>query len=163
MADNVSQNVFAPPQAELETREGPEALWEMEFKQVKKLAMATLNIRALGVLWALGSLGLVAAIVMFATAPVGNGSSPPAVGAALVLVSGALSLAACYSAFARPGWGRPLGIVLCALSLLSIPWGTIIGILGLIAYVQGKLLFGPDKLLHKDVMAVYKQRKKEKK
>lgn len=164
----MTENVFAPPQAELEARVGPEDLWEMEFKRVKKLAMASINIRVLGVLWGLGAFGVIAGVAMIAMGTGAASGGPDMRGAslglgAIFLVSGGLSVAACYSAFARPGWGRPLGIVLLVLGLLSFPFGTIIGILGLIAYVQGKRLFGADKLEHKDVMAVYKQRKKDKK
>ena len=158
----MTDNVFAPPQAELETRVGPEELWEIPYKQVRKLAMATLNIRALGVLWGLGSMVLIAGLVAVAFTP-SQASAPATISAVLLVLIGGLSVAACYSAFSRPAWGRPLGIVFCALALLNFPFGTIIGILGLVAYVQGKRLFGPDKLLHKDVMAVYKVRKKDKK
>ena len=159
----MTDNVFAPPQAELETRVGPEELWDMEYKQVRKLAMASLNIRALGALWGLGALAILAGVAVLVSA--GNPDAREgAVGlAALFFVSGGLSAAASYTAYARPRWGRGLGIVLCILGLLNFPIGTAIGAVGIFAYVQGARLFGPDKLLHKDVMAVYKQRKKDKK
>ena len=43
--------------------------------------------------------------------------------------------------------------------LVGFPVGTIIGIMGLIAYATGGKLFGPERLAHGDVIAVYKQRK----
>ena len=54
----------------------------------------------------------------------------------------------------------PLHVVL---GLLNFPIGTLISIIGLIAYVRGRRLFGEDKILHKDLAEVFKQRKVEKK
>jgi hypothetical protein len=38
------------------------------------------------------------------------------------------SVVAAVTSFTRPRWARWLGIVLCLLSLLAIPLGTLIGI-----------------------------------
>ena len=157
----MTENAFAPPRANLETREGPDGLWDITFKEVRKLYLASVNIRALGVIYALGCVGLiVTGTAMFAN-PGASGSVLQAYNA-ILLVLGLLWLAGIITSYTRPRWGRWLGFVLCALMLLSIPYGTIIGILGLIAYAQGGKLFGPDRLLHKDVAAVYKLRKKDK-
>jgi hypothetical protein len=152
----MTDNAFAPPRANLETQTGPQALWEMPFKELKKLYLASVNIRALGILYGLGAFGgLLAGALLF------SGKIEPWLGFVL-LASGVVSVAACISSYTRPGWGKVVGILLCVLSLLNVPWGTLIGILGLIAYANGGKLFGPDRLLHKDVVAVYKVRKKEK-
>ncbi len=55
-----------------------------------------------------------------------------------------------------------LGIILCAISLLGIPIGTLIGIIGLIAFVGGEKLFGEGKYLHADLQREFKHRKKSK-
>ncbi|MBC8022917.1 MAG: hypothetical protein H7Y14_07345 [Burkholderiales bacterium] len=158
----MSENVFAPPRASLDVHEGPEALWEMPFKEVRKLYLASVNIRALGVLYALGALSLLATAGITAASPAGTaGPSPPGL-IALLIALGIISVAATVSSYTRPKWGRVLGIILCGISLVSFPLGTLIGILGIIAYVQGGKLFGPDRLHHKDVALVYKQRKKDK-
>jgi hypothetical protein len=161
----MSDNVFAPPRANVEVHEGPEALWDMTWKEVRKLYLASVNIRALGVLYGLGAVGTIAAAGFFFMAP--RTASPDTMGltaglAAVVIFFGFLYVAATVSSFTRPTWGRWLGIVICAISLLSFPFGTLIGIMGLIAYVQGARLFGADRLHHKDVASVYKQRKKDK-
>ena len=161
----MSENVFAPPRASLDVQEGPEALWELPWKELRRIYLASVNIRALGVLYGLGAVGAIAAGSMLLVGTVG-GAQPEAATAflwALVVVLGLIYVAACVSSYTRPTWGRWLGIVLCVLSLFSIPFGTLIGLLGLIAYAQGGKLFGPGRLLHKDVAAVYKQRKKDKK
>ena len=164
--ENTSDNVFAPPRATLDTREGPEALWELSWKEIRKLYLASVNVRALGVLYGLGAVGAVIGGAMVAFSPAGSQTEtgvPLAGIGAIVLVLGLIYVAACVSSFTRPVWGRWLGMVLCVLSLFSFPLGTLIGIIGIIAYAQGGRLFGPERLMHKDLAAVYKQRKKDKK
>jgi hypothetical protein len=156
----MTDNVYAPPRANLETREGPAELWHIELKQLKRLYNASHSIRALGVLYGLGAFALVAAVIL-AIGPSAARESTIVL-AVILFVSGGLSVAGAITSFTRPRWGRWLGIVLCVIGLLNIPIGTIIGIFGLIAYAQGGRLFGPDRLMHKDVVDVYKQRKKEK-
>ena len=160
----MTENVFAPPRANLETREGPDVLWDMTFKQVRKLYLASVNIRALAFIYALGALGLVATGgMMFVDAnPAVNAAAPAAVMGPVLVVMGVVWVAGVVTSYTRPRWGRWLGVALCVLMLLSIPWGTLIGILGLIAYAQGGKLFGPERIEHKDVAAVYKLRKKDK-
>jgi hypothetical protein len=159
----MSENVFAPPRANLETREGPEALWDMTFKQVRKLYLASVNVRALGVIYALGALGLISASTfMFADVDPNVRAAIPAGLTAFYVGIGIVFVAGTVTSYMRPRWGRWLGIVLCVLMLFNIPLGTAIGIIGLIAYAQGGKLFGRDRLLHTDVAAVYKQRKKDK-
>jgi hypothetical protein len=161
----MSENIFAPPGASLEVKEGPEALWEMTFKEVRKLYLASVNVHALGFLYGLGAVGVIAAGGIFLVTPLKDAGGAEGIGAAfaaLLVLLGLIYVAAAISSYTRPRWGRWLGIVLCALGLLSFPFGTIIGIMGLIAYAQGGKLFGPERLQHKDVAAVYKQRKKDK-
>ena len=156
----MTENVYAPPRANLETQEGPAELWHIELKQLKRLYNASHSIRALGVLYGLGTFGIVAAVMLAIGSSADRASTTML--AAILFVSGGLSVAGAITSFTRPRWGRWLGIVLCVVGLLNIPIGTIIGIFGLIAYAQGGRLFGPDRLMHKDVVDVYKQRKKAK-
>ena len=161
----MTDNAFAPPRSNVETREGPEALWDLTFKEVRKLYLASLNIRALGGLYALGALGCLFGAFATMMGP-SVASEQSGVGRGLMslffFLIGVIYLFACVSSYTRPNWGRWLGIVLAALSLLSFPLGTAIGILALIAYIQGKRLFGPDRFTAKDVTQVYKRRKKDK-
>jgi len=157
----MTDNVFAPPRSNVEVRTGPEALWALTFKQVRRLYHASSSIRALGVLYGLGAVAVIAALVLPALDSRGLGGSTLAFVGFLALMGG-LSLAAAVTSFTRPRWGRWLGIALCILNLANIPFGTLIGILGLVAYFQGRLLFGPDRFTHKQVVEVYKQRKHDK-
>jgi len=154
----VTDNVYAPPRANLETQEGPPELWQIEFKRLKRLYNASHTIRALGFLYALGIFGLVSAIALSSGTYARSGYAAGL--AAMLFLFGGLSLLGVVSSFTRPRWGRWLGVVLCVLTLLSIPVGTVIGIFGLIAYAQGGRLFGAGRLKHKDVVDVYKQRKR---
>ena len=162
--DNAGDNVFAPPRAQLDTREGPQALWDLSWKDIRKLYLASVNVRALGVLYAIGAVGVLALVGITLSNPAatarGGVESLPL---ALLAGIGVIEIAGAVTSFTRPVWGRWLGIVLCVMSLLSFPLGTLIGIIGLIAYAQGGKLFGADRFMHKDVAAVYKQRKKDKK
>ena len=154
-------NAFAPPRANLETREGPQELWQMDFKRLKRLYNASHTIRALGGLYGLG-------VVIFVGGALALANSRYAVSGenralmVVMFVSGALSLLGAVVCFVRQRWARWVGMGLCVLSLASVPIGTIIGIFGIIAYAQGGRLFGRDRLTHKDVVDVYKQRKRTK-
>jgi len=159
----MTDNVFAPPRSNVEVRTGPEALWAMTFKEVRRLYHASSSIRALGVLYGLGFVGVLAALLIPAlTSPRGAGGSEALGLVVFVAAMSALSLAAAVTSFTRPRWGRWLGIALCVINLVNVPFGTLIGILGLVAYFQGRLLFGPDRFTHKQVVEVYKQRKHDK-
>ncbi|NJM37517.1 MAG: hypothetical protein HC845_06445 [Akkermansiaceae bacterium] len=63
----------------------------------------------------------------------------------------------------RTRWGRVMGVLVCILSLMNIPLGTLIGIVGLFALLGAPNLFGPDRVLHKDLKAEFKRRKQLKK
>lgn len=161
----MTDNVFAPPASKLEDRAGPEALWEMPFKELTKLRNASINIRVLGFLFGLGAAGalLLVGFGAFGAAAGGGTATSSMILLAIFLVTGALSAAACIGAYTRARWGRVVGMVNCALSLLNFPFGTLIGGLGLYAYYSGAKLFGPERFLHDDVSSVYKQRKAQKK
>jgi hypothetical protein len=162
--DNAGENVFAPPRAQLDTREGPQALWELSWKDIRKLYLASVNIRALGVLYAIGAVGVLAIVGLTLSNPAASArGGVESLPLALLGAIGVVEIAGAVTSFTRPVWGRWLGVALCILSLLSFPLGTLIGIIGLVAYAQGGKLFGAERFMHKDVAAVYKQRKKDKK
>lgn len=159
----MNDNVFAPPRSDVEVQEGPDALWELDWKGIRKLYLASVNVRALGMLYGLAAFGtLVSGGVGILMPAQPQLKYMPALMAIFIAI-GLLYLVACVTSYTRPSWGRWLGIGVATLSLFSFPIGTIIGILALIAYIQGARLFGPDRFLHKDVVLAYKQRKKEKK
>jgi hypothetical protein len=109
----------------------------------------TTHVKVLGVLFiALSALGLLAAFFMMAifglgATAVGTSGDPDAAialpfigitGLALVIFFLVLSLPGLITGWGllkfRP-WARILGIVLCAINLINIPFGTILGVYGL--------------------------------
>lgn len=154
----MTDNVFAPPRSNVAVHTGPDELWDLSWKDLRNLYYASVNIRALGVLNVIG----VAILALAFMVPAREAASAAPLYVFLA-GAGALSLLMAWTAFSRPGWGRPFGIVMLVLGLLNFPLGTLISIVGLIAYVRGRRLFGVDKILHKDLADVFKQRKVEKK
>lgn len=158
-------NVYAPPETDIRqsiSGEGDDpALRQMSTKELKKLFNHSNTIRVLIFLWCLGLAFLVFAVpVMFLAAASGDKEAVVSlVMGILFLVFGALQAAGVYGCWNRLAWGRTLGIVLCALSLPSFPIGTIIGILGIIAFSGGGRLFGPDRLTHERLKAEVAYRK----
>ncbi len=51
----------------------------------------------------------------------------------------------------RPRWGWDMGQLMCGLYLFLFPIGTIIGIVGLVAFARGRDLFGPDRPKYADL------------
>ncbi len=136
---------------------GPEAPpdWHVEDRDFTRIVSrvegrrrASSRVRALG--WAfviLNGLGFLAAGVTFlAIAPWGFLSGDPT--AAIVLGGIATALAGLILALSLPGlvagvgllhlrsWARTLAIVLSGLSLFSVPFGTILGVVGLYVLLQ---------------------------
>lgn len=151
----MNDNLYAPPTAQLAGGPADQPLAELGFPELKKLYSATVNIRVLAALYGLGTLlyGVLAAVSL---------DSEPELPwlPAVFLLLALLSLVACITNYTRAAAGRPLGMTLCALNLFSFPIGTVIGVVGLIAYSRGARLFGAGRLPHRDVVAAYKQRRK---
>lgn len=74
-----------------------------------------------------------------------------------------LQLVVAFGLFTRPGWGRAAGLLVCAISLINIPVGTIFGIVGILAMYPNKNLFGENRISHGELKAEYKARKAAKK
>ena len=56
-----------------------------------------------------------------------------------------------------------MGIIVCILTLINIPLGTVIGVVGLFAFIKAPNLFGSGRVLHKDLKTEFKLRKKARK
>lgn len=147
-----SANPYAAPTADLsEPKFGRKEFTSLSTKQLKVLRNHSRTIRTLGALW------IVAAIVLILSTMTGGLESKVIAAVIGFLCFVAASIYACY---ARPIWGRAVGIVFCCGILFGFPIGTIFGILGLIAFIQGRQLFGPERFLGKDLEREYKYRKK---
>lgn len=51
-----------------------------------------------------------------------------------------------YACFARPTWGRGLGIISSLILLPGIPIGRVIGYIGIKATTDGSLLYGKERV-----------------
>ena len=126
---------------------------------VKVVAVAFIVLSALGVLTALmlmlvfgGTAGIVGASAEHQDAAV----ALPIIGLTgtlLTLFLLALSLPGLITGFgllSRKPWARILGIVLCAINLINIPFGTILGIYGLWVLLNKdtERLFAGEALVH---------------
>lgn len=136
-----------------------ELFTDLDFKTLKKLRNHSHTIRTLGILWGIGAAAyLVLGLMMLTSGRPGE----TAVSGAIFFAVAALVGTGTYASFARPAWGRVLGIILNGIGLLGFPIGTLIGALGLIAYIGGEKLFGDKKYLHADLNREFKHRKQNK-
>lgn len=158
-------NAYAPPETDIRQSGGGEgsdaALRHLSTKELKKIFNHSNTIRALIFLWCLGLVFMVLAVVflLIGGAMGGKDTDGAMVMGVVFLLFAALQGACVYGCWNRLPWGRTFGMVVCALSLPSIPIGTIIGILGLIAFSGGARLFGPKRLTHQQLKAEVAYRK----
>jgi hypothetical protein len=127
----------------------------LDWPSLKRLRNASQNIRALGVLWMLGVVGMSVILVLNFNSPERNAATP----SVLLVLLMALGVLGIVAVWRRPTWGRMVATIFCCLNLLSIPIGTIIGIIGLIALKRGAPLFGPGRWTHREVEARYRELK----
>lgn len=145
--------VAAPVSRVNETAEQP-ALQALNFEQLKKLRSISHSIRSLGFLW--GFSGIVA--IIFGATQIGGAGREGGMVLVTILYGIAVVLLGPYSAWARPGWGRIVCMVLSVPPLAQVPYGTLLGILSLVALGSAGPLFGADKIPHKQLEAAYKAR-----
>jgi hypothetical protein len=127
--------------------------------ELNKLRNDSHSIRAVGALAILG-LGI---MMLFVATNMFGGVRPLGTAELLffALIAG-FQLVLVIGLLKRPNWGRVIGICAAALMLLGFPIGTLIGILLMVALVRGERLFGPDRLIHKELEAEWKYRRKNK-
>ncbi len=73
-----------------------------------------------------------------------------------------LSILAFIGFVTRLRWGRIVGILACGIWLTKFPIWTLFGIWGLLVLIPGANLFGPNRILAKDLKAEVKWRKQNK-
>lgn len=129
---------------------------DMPTRDLNKLRNDSHSIRAIAGLMMLG-MGLVLLVVGLM---IGGEGGVYEVGlfVGIVLVQGLVA----FGLLKRPNWGRVIGFISAAFMLLGFPIGTLIGVFFLISLVRGERLFGPDRLLHKDLETEWKYRRKNK-
>lgn len=126
--------------------------------QVKRLLSHSSSIQTLCVLWCIGA--VVAAILVVGLLSSGVQNEEDMILAIFAIPMLALQIFAIVGGFKRSKWGRTVGMIACALMLINIPCGTLIGILGLIAYGGGSVLFGPGRITQAELKKEVAFRKK---
>jgi hypothetical protein len=131
---------------------------DIETKKLKQLYNASRSIKALCAIWILG---LVFQIVILLYASFAQGLTPEKrIHAFMFFVPIiVLNLATIIGCFQWASWGRILGAITCILILFGFPLGTILGILGLIAFIRSPELFGRNRLDPDQLIVEYKMRK----
>lgn len=122
----------------------------LNFKELKKLYHRSCNISAIAGLLVLGGVVSVALIIFKPPGDQMNWIFP---------CLAAFYLLSAFGLIKRTSWGRVLGVIVCILSLINIPIGTIIGIFGLFALFGAPELFGNNRVLHKDLKKEFKEQK----
>jgi hypothetical protein len=151
------QNPYSPPLVtESLAPVGNPQFGDLEDKALNKLYYRSCNVVGIGVLL---SFGVVLLAVAAALPEADLGGLPKLVFMGLAL----FYMVAIIGIFKRTSWGRIMGILVCILSLINIPLGTIIGAVGLFAFIKAPNLFGHGRVLHKDLKAEFKLRKKARK
>ncbi len=132
------------------------ALQLLDFKQLKRLRSISQSIRSLGFLW--GFSGLVAA--WFGATMIASHGRDTLLGLLLLPYGLATATLGPYSAWVRPRWGRVVCMALSIPPLGQLPYGTLLGILSLVALSNAEPLFSEHKIPHGELEAAFKARKK---
>ena len=149
-------NPYQSPEADFGGPDLPDGLAGMTPKEVQKLYYRSSNISAIAGVFVIGMLGI-SGMLFFASTSMENP------GVKLVLLASLVFYGFAVAGLAmRTDWGRVLGIIACIISLISVPLGTIVGIVGLVAFFKAKILFGPDRVTHKVVKEAYMELKRAK-
>src|SRR6266496_947575 len=145
-------NPYSAPHTDVSTNfAGSGQLRELDFNQLKKLYHRSCNVNAITFLLGLGLIPLAIASLV-----PDIGHEVPRV----IFIGFAVFIAvAVIGLFTRTSWGRILGIIVCIISLINIPIGTLIGIFGLFAFFGAPQLFGANRVTHKELKSEFKLRK----
>jgi hypothetical protein len=156
-------NVYAPPKSNLEpqiTGSLIDRLKKYDDKSLNKLYYRSCNVSAIAGLMIIG-VAILASLFLFTN--VLKDTSTPSTPAAVLIAILAFNLIASVGIILRTTWGRVLGIVACTIMLINIPMGTIIGIVGLFAFINAKSFFGIDRITHTELKKEFKFRKANRK
>jgi len=150
------QNPYSPPEViETLVPDGNPQFGELDDKAFNKLYYRSCNVSGIALLL---SFGLIVLVGMIAVPQVELALPKPVfMGLALFY------LVAIIGIFMRTSWGRIMGIIVCIFSLINVPLGTLIGVVGLFAFIKAPNLFGPERVRHKDLKTEFKLRKMAKK
>lgn len=157
MVDSAPENPYAAPESDIDTSPERKAFPELTTRELKRLRNDSHSIRSTAFLLALATGFILFGVLVGGLGPVAEAALPE-----LALAGGllAFSATAATGLFLRRTWGRILGFIVGALMILTFSIGTLIGILLLVALARARRLFGPNRLLHKDLEAEWKHRRR---
>jgi len=150
-------NPYSPPEVDPSVKLERRVYKELDMKELKRICNHSQTIRTIGILSVCVAI-LGVAIVFFSLWSRWYAVSVLGGGIGLLMFCGFVA----YGSWRRPSWGRILGVLFCISSLFAIPVGTIVGVLGLIAYGRGSALFGGNRYERKILEDELKYRKKHK-
>lgn len=150
MINRVFTNPFEPPKALVAKNELPEQFAGYTPAQIRKLYYRSCNVNGIALLIALG------ATAMSAMLFIDDFRSDARFLFISLLVFYGFTL---VGTIRRTAWGRILGIIACVISLINVPLGTLIGVIGLFAFIKARELFGPNRITHAAVKAAFKDLK----
>jgi hypothetical protein len=130
---------------------------DLHTTELKKLRNDSHTIRAVAALLVLGLLFMLLIVGLMFT---GSGGAPGVFELLFILFFAALNSVVLVGLIRRTNLGRILGFVSGAFMLIGFPIGTLIGVLFMVSLARGKRLFGPDRLVHKQLEAEWKYRKR---
>ena len=145
----MNSNPYSAPEVDLELEHNDNPLYVMDRKALNKLYYRSCNVQSITAIWIIGV--AFSAMIMFSV----NLHW-------LTLLVSIFYTLAIVGTFQRSHWGRIVGILASALMLIWIPLGTVLGLAGLFAFIGAPELFGDDRITHKELKAVFKDRKKRK-
>ncbi len=147
-------NPYAAPESDVTKTAGNSRLADLEFNELKKLFYRSSNVRVIAVLISIAA--VVLAITPFLV------PEPPLHPFIYILLAIFYTVTV-VGLFKRTYWGRGLGIVVSIISLINIPFGTIVGLFGLFAFIGSPRLFGEDRLTHQELKAEFNLQKANRK
>jgi len=149
---------YQAPAAEPLAEPARQGFPELDTPTLKKLRNKSHTVRSLGAIALLGIVGV--GILTFLGERESSLEPLILVGLALFLVL------VIYAAWWRPAWGMVVVGIYCGLLITSILvlniLGALIGIFGMLGVVGSRPLFGPGRLLHKDLENEWRHRKRHK-
>lgn len=155
-------NPYSAPQTDvLANRIITDKLQGLDFKQLKKLYYRSCNVN---VITFLAGLCLIVLPIMallpnaefMALLP--NAEYKPFMKFVIVGLAVFYGVAA-VGLFKRTAWGRILGIIVCVMALINIPFGTAIGAFGLFAFFKAPELFGSNRVTHRELKTEFNLQK----
>lgn len=146
-------NPYSAPQTDVSTNVAVSSrLQDLDFKRLKKLYHRSCNVNAIAFLLGLGIL-ILSGISIIPDALEEKSAKYIFIG---LIVFYAITL---FGLYQRTSWGRILGIIVCIISLINLPLGTLIGIVGLFAFFGAPELFGANRITHRELKFEFKLQK----